>query len=429
MKLSFYFDHPQFSWLINKNPENVYSQSLNNKFDIHGSFFNQTYLVDIIPNNETFIKYAKDENLDKYLLKEKYIVSPLNLIVFEKLFKEPMRSKFSIEYDNIPRNFKLVLYPIIIYNNESFISLFKDNFSEIVVEIIENKEFNVDESLPHVCKIILSGKEQIDLLLQKVFILLMMYTQKVISKKLRPNHEQLDKFILLTNKWLTPESNSYNFIVSRGGGNKYGSSYIRNSGEVVEQKFVTNLSKQRYKKVVNSIPDGAKILELGCNNGRLAMEILRSKPKIESYIGLDASQRSITKAKEKLKRSKCKFFESNFLYMDHFYWDNSNFIILSEVLEHLDKTDRYATINFLVNNLENRTLIITVPNISVNEQYWGIVDKFRHNDHRVEYTSELLTEEIIEPFINSNFVVDKICISDEMFFFEDQISFMLVIKK
>jgi SAM-dependent methyltransferase len=431
MNLTLTYRDNNFSWLINKNPSNEYNQKLNKKFNIHGKFINDsTYFVKVLPNHDYFVKYARQENLDKYLIKEKYIVSPLNLIVMDKIFRDAMRGKFNIVHDyHSKKEFSLSISPIIVHDEHLLKNLFQTYLDDCNIVIIEMNDFDNINSDIKVCYLSISGTESLTLILQKIFILLFVYTIKLVNKSFKPNHDQLKKLLLLTNDWLDKDSEYYNLISSRLGGNRYGKHFFQNDGkiEVPKDTLFTPASDKRYEAIINAIPDNSSILELGCNAGRVPFFIKKFKKQINKYTGLDSNGRAIQRAIDRNKLRKCRFYQSNIMYMDKYYFEQHDVILLTEVIEHFDSQDRQSIIKFLSDNCKGKTIIITVPNVEVNEAYWGLTGEYRHYDHKTEYTYNQLKAEIIDIFEAKNFKVNKICISDDMFYFKDQISFMLVI--
>jgi len=431
MNLILTYKDINFSWLINKNPANIYEQKLNKKFTINGRFIdNSTYYVKVLPDHKYFIKYAKNANLDKYLIKEKYIVSPLNIIVLDKVFRDAMRNKFNIVHNaNSKKEFSFSISPLVVDDKELLEDLFNVYFNQCNIAIIDINDFNNINHDTRVCYVTISGVESLTFILQKIFILLFIYTIRSVNKSFKPDHNQLKKLLLFTKDWLSKDSKYYNLIASRLGGNRYGKHFFKSDGKNIEniKKQFFSLSNKRYEKIVNEIPDDSSILELGCNSGRIAFFLKKMKKKINKYTGIDSNKIAIQKAINANKLNKCRFYHSNILYMDKYYFDNHDVILLTEVLEHFDTENRKSIVNFLANNGKGKTIIITVPNIEVNEDYWGLVDQYRHNDHKIEYTHDRLNHDIVSVFTDNGFNVKKVCISDDMFYFDDQISFMLVI--
>lgn len=93
---------------------------------------------------------------------------------------------------------------------------------------------------------------------------------------------------------------------------------------------------QKNEIIANHIIDDSRVIELGCGPGWLLSRIKTKRPNCE-VTGVDFSQRAITKLKEdeRIKAIKADFTKKS-VGEDNSY----NYVIASEVLEHLEKPGR-----------------------------------------------------------------------------------------
>lgn len=107
-------------------------------------------------------------------------------------------------------------------------------------------------------------------------------------------------------------------------------------------------------KIIKKYLTGGKILDYGCDNGRLADLV-----NFNDYIGVDINSDTIDEARIHYQMIN----NVSFFTIDEFLKINKkkfNFIILSAVIEHLDNP--FVIISYLKGNLEeNGRIIITTP--------------------------------------------------------------------
>lgn len=103
------------------------------------------------------------------------------------------------------------------------------------------------------------------------------------------------------------------------------------------------------------IPPGAKILDIGCDNGAL----LEHLPACEFYLGLDSQESVISSNKQQNKQANVSFACTNFA---DFTWQGPlfNLVVMTAVLEHLEDID--STLCQLKSLIaENGLVLITTP--------------------------------------------------------------------
>ena len=165
--------------------------------------------------------------------------------------------------------------------------------------------------------------------------------------------------------------------------------------EVLEKPI--SLNDQRLGAVVAALrASGAKrVLDLGCGEGKLIRELLRDK-QFEEIVGLDVSIRTMEVAQRRLKVDRLPTMQANRLKLMHgslMYRDKRlegfDAAAVVEVVEHLDPPRLLAFERVLFEFARPRTIVMTTPNQEYNVTWATLpAGKFRHPDHRFEWTRQ-----------------------------------------
>jgi 3' terminal RNA ribose 2'-O-methyltransferase Hen1 len=165
--------------------------------------------------------------------------------------------------------------------------------------------------------------------------------------------------------------------------------------EVLEKPI--SLYEQRLGTVVASLrASGAKrILDLGCGEGKLIRELLKDK-QFDEIMGLDVSIRTLEVAQRRLKVDHLPTMQANRLKLIHgslMYRDKRlegfDAAAVVEVVEHLDPPRLSAFERVLFEFARPGTVVLTTPNREYNVTWETLpAGKFRHPDHRFEWTRQ-----------------------------------------
>lgn len=163
----------------------------------------------------------------------------------------------------------------------------------------------------------------------------------------------------------------------------------------IEQRL--RLNEQRLGAVLAALKSsGAKrVLDLGCGEGRLIRDLLKEKS-FEEIVGMDVSYRALEIAQERLRldrlapmqRDRIKLIHGSLTYRDKRLAGYDAAAVI-EVIEHLDPPRLAAFERVLFEFARPATIVLTTPNAEYNVKWETLpAGKFRHKDHRFEWTRE-----------------------------------------
>jgi 3' terminal RNA ribose 2'-O-methyltransferase Hen1 len=161
--------------------------------------------------------------------------------------------------------------------------------------------------------------------------------------------------------------------------------------EAIEQRV--SLNEQRLAAVVSALKESRarRVLDLGCGEGKL-LRLLAQEHAFEEIVGLDVSTRSLEIARERLDRlperlrERVQLLHGSLTYRDR-RLSGYDAAVVVEVIEHLDLPRLSAFERVLFEFARPRTVVLTTPNAEYNVKFEGLpAGKFRHKDHRFEWT-------------------------------------------
>jgi len=156
-----------------------------------------------------------------------------------------------------------------------------------------------------------------------------------------------------------------------------------------------NLQEQRLGSVLAVLKNfsAARVLDLGCGEGRL-LELLLAEKSFTQIVGLDVSHRALEIARERLHLERLAPMQSQRIQLIHgslIYRDSRlsgyDAAAVVEVIEHLDPPRLAAFERVLFEFARPGLVVLTTPNVEYNIKFETLpADKFRHRDHRFEWT-------------------------------------------
>lgn len=170
---------------------------------------------------------------------------------------------------------------------------------------------------------------------------------------------------------------------------------VQKDAEEATIERTISLHEQRLGAVMAALKNsGAKrILDLGCGEGRLLHWLLK-EAQFTEILGMDVSHRALETAAEKLrledmppkKRDRLRLIHGSLVYRDA-RLSGYDAAAVVEVIEHLDQPRLAAFERIVFEFARPETIIITTPNAEYNVMWESLpAGKFRHKDHRFEWT-------------------------------------------
>jgi 3' terminal RNA ribose 2'-O-methyltransferase Hen1 len=169
------------------------------------------------------------------------------------------------------------------------------------------------------------------------------------------------------------------------------------ANEELEIEAPLKLWEQRIGAVLSALRgvQAKTVVDLGCGEGKLLKELLRDKS-FERVVGMDVSWRSLEIAHRRLyldqmpeaRRKKIELIHGSLMYRDK-RLEGFDAAAVLEVIEHLDPPRLAAFERVLFEHAQPRVVILTTPNFEFNVKFPTLPQgKFRHKDHRFEWTRE-----------------------------------------
>src|SRR5262245_9244445 len=163
--------------------------------------------------------------------------------------------------------------------------------------------------------------------------------------------------------------------------------------EAVEQKI--NLNEQRLGAVLATLKStgATRVLDLGCGEGRLLQALLKEK-QFNEIVGMDVSHRALEIARDRLhydrlppiQKERIRLLHGSLIYRDQRLVGFDAAAVV-EVIEHLDAARLAAFERVLFECAKPKRILITTPNREYNVKWETLpAGKFRHRDHRFEWT-------------------------------------------
>lgn len=168
-----------------------------------------------------------------------------------------------------------------------------------------------------------------------------------------------------------------------------------NEEAAIEERI--SLNEQRLDAVMGVVRsvEAKRVIDLGCGEGRLLRELLDDRS-IRQIVGMDVSHRSLEIARSRLRfdqmapmqKQRITLIHGSLTYRDK-RLEGFDVATVIEVVEHLDPS-RLASFERVVFEFARpNTVVMTTPNVEYNVRFESLpAGRFRHKDHRFEWTRE-----------------------------------------
>jgi 2-polyprenyl-3-methyl-5-hydroxy-6-metoxy-1,4-benzoquinol methylase len=144
-----------------------------------------------------------------------------------------------------------------------------------------------------------------------------------------------------------------------------------------------------HKFFVDNVGENDTVLDIGCGNGALTYDVARKAKKV---VGIDLNEQNITSAKNKFSRENIEYIHGDAL--TYHQKEKFDVIILSNVLEHIDKRVEFLTsLKKLAPKILVRVPMLNRSWIDIYKKELGL--EYRLDlTHFIEYTLEGFKEEL-----------------------------------
>jgi 3' terminal RNA ribose 2'-O-methyltransferase Hen1 len=153
------------------------------------------------------------------------------------------------------------------------------------------------------------------------------------------------------------------------------------------------LNDLRYEAIIDVIqrlPKKGKVVDFGSGEGKLSTR-LGFLAGVQEILAVEPSQKSQIRALQRFEKAKrdVGFVAPTPIFGSLFYADDrlrqKDVMILCEVMEHINEHRLPSVFQTIFTYYQPSTLIVTTPNREYNQVY-EMQKKFRHSDHRFEWT-------------------------------------------
>jgi 3' terminal RNA ribose 2'-O-methyltransferase Hen1 len=165
--------------------------------------------------------------------------------------------------------------------------------------------------------------------------------------------------------------------------------------EAVERPL--SLNEQRMKSVLAVLQkhEVRSVVDLGCGEGRYLKELFEQK-QFDLVAGMDVSPAVLEKAHDRLRlerlperlRERVSLFQGSLMYRDE-RLRGFDAAICIEVIEHMELSRLPSFEHTVFHFAAPELVVISTPNFEYNRKFENLPSgKFRHGDHRFEWTRE-----------------------------------------
>lgn len=399
-------DVPVLSYLLAKNPSNLYERTINNhkirifysKFaaeEVEVTFFVTPDSINLSRNDSE--KY----DITSYINDREFVVSSIFCTFLRSALGTALNGKPKEEYSTWVHHrfsFEFSFGPVASSLSDKEISaLFQPLGYKLTITYGE-VNYHIDLKAKSTARYItIKGLTTLQMGLRQLFVLIPVLDnykhyfidEKEIEKITRYGEGWLDshplrEFIM---KRALRFKEVYDFLEKK----KSHQSVVLSTG--LDGKI--KLNDLRYEKILEKISQlkyKERIVDFGSGEGKLSVKLGFLKG-IKEIIAVEPSEKATIQAikrYENVMQSE-KFLMPTQLFGSLFYYDDrlkdKDVMILCEVIEHIDANRLPKIMKMILKDYRPKTLIVTTPNQEYNSVY-EMGERYRHPDHRFEWTRE-----------------------------------------
>ena len=412
-----------FSFLLHKHPDRF--QSFDMSFGKAHAFYSQVsdasvtacLLLDVDPVGMAKKNRGQSGQLDGYVNDRPYVTSSFMSTAIASVFGSAMAGRCKDRPDAVPKPMDLTIRieSLPVKGGEGFLrSLFEplgycvtatgQALDEQFPEWGESPYFSVE----------LRGNRTLSDVLNHLYVLIPVFDNQ---KHYFVGHDEIEKLLSKGEGWLAThpckEAITRRYLRHQGGMVRQALESLQvveeglDAAEVevvadaaeasVEAKLDqdVSLNQKRHQTVIDEmVRSGAcRVIDLGCGEGKLLRGLL-AKKQFTEIIGMDVSVRALEIAARRLRLESLPTKQAERIRLIHgslMYRDarlaGFDAACLVEVIEHLDPPRLAAMQRVVFEHARPNIVIVTTPNAEYNVVWESLpAGKFRHSDHRFEWT-------------------------------------------
>jgi small RNA 2'-O-methyltransferase len=395
-------NHPQYSFLIKKNPGSGMQLRAVRKGMAYGWYSNdETYNVYFKDaDNEISYKQYADENFE-YLNVSRYNspLFPLNAI--NEFFSAPLKAHDERDIEGYEHTFFINLVHI---ERERYLEFFQKHMKDFTFTVVHHahKSYSLTigtrKSLYHllhassvVCLFLaMFGNEYFDI------------SDSILDKYIK-SVNVIDAPFYIRSLFVR------NFLSSRDRFKKYKAELEKTERYRIRFAY-GGTGYQRRSYIGDALAFDKAILDVGCGEGFYAIPFAGKTE--GSYYAVDINEELLEKVKRKAEVKELDniaVFSSLSQFLDSYNGEQVD-VILTEVIEHMKEDEAKELIRAILRHVEFGRFIITTPNADFNLFYE--LDHFRHEDHKWEMGEEAFREWIGDVLGDFNLQPEFIAVGD-----------------
>lgn len=365
--------NPNFSFILEKNPTSGMNIKSCRKGRLFGWYTDpQTYNI-YFRDSDTSVSYSKDDF--EYMDATRYNAPLFLTNAFHEFLKHMRKAddKDIAGYENI-------LYINQMRCKKYNLEEFKCHFSDY--------EFNFDEVAINNFKIEIKTKKTLRELVNLGQLLAIF--NALLNKDLYLTDDEFDKYMYCLNVIDSPYLIRYlfkcNFLRQESVFKKY--KILLEKSEKTKYEFDFGYTiDQRIKAIRKNLDFRSHIVDIGCGNGTYVREFAPKLGKRNlEYHAIDINPDNIDAVKRMCKKWNIENV-ATWPSIDEFVCPNNSDIIMTEVIEHMNKDEASLLIGKVL-KWPFKSVIITTPNKEFNINFKLLEDDVRNEDHKFEFTKE-----------------------------------------
>lgn len=410
MLITFECENPNLSFLLHKHPDRLHTQdSTFGRVHVFSPAPGQaTLLMEIDPLKLTRRGGTQSFALQPYVNERPYVASSFLSVALNQVFRTAMAGRCESHPQLVeqPLEFRLKLPALPCRGGEK---LLRRLFEPLEYQV-EARALPLDPRFPEwgdsaVFEVVLTTRKELCRVLRHLYILMPVLDN---DKHYWVGQDEVAKLLERGQDWLSdhPERDLIvtRYLKFRKDLTRGALSSLQPLEEVEQPEVPETESKvekalglhdQRLKRVAELIKEEGcqTVADLGCGEGKLLKRLL-SNGRLARIVACDVSPVALERAAAALerwhpqRREAVELVQSSLLYEDG-RWKDLDAVALVEVIEHIEPDRLGSVARNLFEKARPKMVILTTPNRDYNEVWESLpAGRFRHSDHRFEWTRE-----------------------------------------